>query len=153
MPLLVTHSPWLYWFLAALCLVGLYTVCYFILSRTFCELWIRRTSSVKAQGYIFGPSKISVPATVFLLLSLLVYATAAYLGQVGYAFAWYAILAAIDIFSSPLGLFHSDPTGAPRPLPPPVQTEILYIDLVTDALIAVSAVGATYLFLNAVVLV
>jgi len=108
------------------------------------EYWIKRTKSVKARGFIFGARTISVPATVFLLLSLLVYAVATYIGQVGYACAWYAILAARDICASPLNLFHSDQSGASMPLPPPVQTEVLYIDLVMDALIAILAVGVTY---------
>ena len=152
MPILVRHSPWLYWLLATLCLFSLFAFIGFGLNRLVFEFWIKRTSSVKAKGYVFGPHLLSVPVTVFLFLSLLVYAIATYLGQFGYAFAWYAIVAATDIFASPLNLFQMDPTGAQTPAPPSIQRDLLHIDLVVDALIAASAVGATYLFLNVVVL-
>jgi hypothetical protein len=152
MPLLVTQSLWLYLPLAAVCLLGLFAFVGFVLNRLVFELWMKRTSSVKSRGYVFGPHVVSAPAMVFLLLSLLVYAVATYLGQVGYAFAWYAIVAAADIFASPLGLFQIDPTGKPSPMSPRVQKDLLHIDLVMDALIAAIAVGATYLFQHAVVL-
>ena len=153
MPLLVTQSLLLYLLLAALCIFGLFAFCHFIVNRLFYELWIKRTSSVKGLGSLFGPYQVSIPAMVFLLLSLLVYAVATYLGQVGYVFAWYAILVAIDIFVSPSNLYQIDKTEAPRPVPPRVQFELLHIDLVMDALIAAIAVGATYLFQHAAVLV
>jgi hypothetical protein len=61
-------------------------------------------------------------------------------------------MAAVDIFASPQNLYRIDQTGEPKSMPPPVQVELLHIDLVIDAVIAASAVGATYLFLSAVAL-
>jgi hypothetical protein len=63
-----------------------------------------------------------------------------------------AILVAIAVFASPLNLTLINRTGGQNAPPPAVQTELLYIDLVKGALIAASTIGATYLFLNAVVL-
>jgi hypothetical protein len=151
MPLLLIQLAWLYWLLAALCFIGLYAIAEG-LNRLSYELWIKRTSSVKERGYVFGPYRNSVPAMVFLLLTLLVYAVVTYIGQVGYVFAWYAILVAIDVFLSPSNLVQLDPNGETRSVPHAVQFELLHIDLVMDAVIAALAVGATYLFLNAVVL-
>jgi hypothetical protein len=151
MPLFVTHSSWVYWALAAVCLFVLFAAAQ-ILNRLSYELWIKRTSSVKERGYVFGPYRSSVPAMVFLLLTLLVYAVVTYIGQVGYVFAWYAILVAINVFLSPSNLVQLDPNGETRSVPHAVQFELLQIDLVMDAVIAALAVGATYLFLNAVVL-
>jgi len=152
MPILVIQSLWLYLLLATLCLVVLFAFIGFVLNRLVFEFWMKRTGSVASRGYIFGPYVVSVPAMVFLLLSLLVYAVATYLGQVGYVFAWYAIVAATDVFVSPFNLWQTDPTGKPGPMPPPVQFELLHIDLVVDAVIAVIAVGVAYLFQHAVVL-
>jgi hypothetical protein len=70
---------------------------------------------------------------VFLLLTLLVYVVATYLGQFGYAFAWYAIVAAADIFASPMNLYEIDRNRAPRSVPPNIQLALLHIDLALNA--------------------
>ena len=65
MPMLVTHSPWLYWLRNPLSF-SLFAFIGFGLNRLVFEFWIKRTSSVKAKGYVFGPHLLSVPVTVFL---------------------------------------------------------------------------------------
>jgi hypothetical protein len=88
MPLLVTHSPWVYWFLAGIGFIVHNGFSYRVVNRVFYQKWVRNTSGYKAQGYFHGPLVDSAPAMVFLGLSLLVYSVATYLGQYGYAFAW-----------------------------------------------------------------
>jgi hypothetical protein len=148
MPLLVLHDLWLYLLSAALAFILLFLFCEVVLDNWITKSWLR---------VLYGPGSSagflqSSPVIAFNLLSFVVYGVAAYFGQLGYAFGWYAVVVATDIFVSQYTLTRDDESGNAGPLAPHDQAGVILISLVHDAIVAALVVGATLFFLQAVVL-
>src|SRR5262249_51848605 len=94
------------------------------------------------------------PRLAFNLISFVVYVAAVALGQFGYAFGWFAIVAATDIFVSAFNLLGKDTASGRLDMPPPdVQVGLTLMNLSIDAVVAALVIGGTLLFQQVVVLV
>jgi hypothetical protein len=83
----------------------------------------------------------TLTATLYNLLSTLVYTVSAYFGQFGYALAWYGIVAPKDVFGSRFDIIETDEAGKEVPAPPNMQTDLVESGIILDAVVAALTVG------------
>jgi hypothetical protein len=150
-PLLTLHDAWVYWLIAAIGVALPFLFCQFILFAVFPGYWLRKFTGLKLRTEA-SPILMS-PRIAFNTISLIVYIVAASLDQIPYAFAWFGIVAAADIFVSAADFTHKDQYGNYSLGSPPIQSGLVMIAIVCDALAAALMVGSILVFRQAVVLV
>jgi hypothetical protein len=152
MPVVVIHDLWLYLLVATGSFILLFVICQYVLLGIVSDFWIRRVHKKKLPDNDLSPAEYPLAGKILLVLSLLVYSAAAFFGQFGYAFGWFAIVAGVDIFVSRFNVYETDKKGKEAPVAPSTQAEFVQIDLIFDTLMAALAVGGTLLFLQTVTL-
>lgn len=148
-PLLELSNPWLYWLIAVVGLILLFLFDQIVIYGVVPSFWIRW---LYGRPIVFQGIRRASPIMAFNVVSLVVYVVATSLGEFGYAFAWYGIVVATDIFISRFSVTVMDQDGKTSPVASDLQSALILIDLVLDAIVAALIVGLTVLFLQAVVL-